>query len=450
MAENNERRHLNMQENLTRGSVKRLYFRYLGASFGSAMLSCVYGMVDAAVVGQYHGPQGAAALSVVMPIWTILYSLGLLIGIGGSVNYSYFKAQGKPEKANAYFTLSLILTSLVSILCWVGITVFQEPMLRLFGADDALLQLAKEYLKPIQFVIPAYPFTQFLAAFLRNDNAPGRATLATIAGGVLNMVGDIFFVFVLDMGIRGAGLATALGCSLSVLLMLTHFGTKKNTLKLSRIYGHIHKTRLVTANGFSPFLSDLAMGVVSVLFNRQIMAYLDSDALAVFGMIVQVTCFVQCSTYGVGQASQPLLSANYGIKRWDRIRQTENYALWTSVAMGVVSTALMLLIPNTLVRLFMSPTESVLQIAPGILRVYGLAYLTLPVNIFATYYFPSVGQPGKATTVSIARGIALCGILVFVLPWFFGGNAIWWVMPVTETVVGSYTLISMKIRKNAP
>ena len=362
-----------MQENLTQGSVKRLYFRYLGASFGSAMLSCVYGLVDAAVVGQYHGPQGAAALSVVMPIWTILYSLGLLIGIGGSVNYSYFKAQGKLEKANAYFTLSLILTGVVSALCWVGITAFADPLLRLFGADDALSELAKEYLKPIQFVIPAYPFTQFLAAFLRNDNAPGRATMATIVGGVFNMVGDVCFVFVLDLGIFGAGLATALGCSLSILLMLTHFGTKKNTLKLSRIYGHIHKTRLVTANGFSPFVSDLAMGVVSVLFNRQIMAYLDSNALAVFGVIVQVTCFVQCSTYGVGQASQPLFSANYGVKRWDRIRQTETYALWTVAVMGIFSMAAMLLLPNTLVRLFMSPTEAVLQIAPDILRVYGLA-----------------------------------------------------------------------------
>ena len=189
------------------------------------------------------------------------------------------------------------------------------------------------------------------------------------------------------------------------------------------------------------------MGVVSVLFNRQIMAYLDSNALAVFGVIVQVTCFVQCSTYGVGQASQPLLSANYGVKRWDRIRQTETYALWTVAVMGIFSMAAMLLLPNTLVRLFMSPTEAVLQIAPDILRVYGLAYLTLPLNIFATYYFPSVGQPGKATVISVTRGIGLCGILVFVLPWIFGSGAIWAVMPITELVVAAYALISMKVRK---
>lgn len=436
-----------MEKSLTQGSIKRLYFTYLGASFGSAMLSCVYGMVDAAVVGQYHGPQGAAVLSVVMPIWTILYSLGLLIGIGGSVNYSYYKAQGKPEKASAYFTLSLILTALVSTLCWVGITVFDDPLLRLFGADDTLILLAKEYLKPIKFVIPAFPFSQFLSAFLRNDGDPGRATMATIVGGIFNVVGDIYFVFGLDLGIFGAGLATALGCGLSSLLMLTHFFKKDNTLGLSRIYGHIHKTRLVTVSGFSPFLSDLAMGVVAVLFNRQIMAYLDSDALAVFGVIVQVSSVVQCSTYGVGQASQPLLSANYGAKRWDRIRQTEKYALWTVALMGLSGTAAMLIIPNGLVSLFMQPTEAVLAIAPKILRVYGLAYLSLPLNIFATYYFPSVGQAGRATVVSVARGIALCGILAYVLPWLFGSEAIWWVMPITEAAVAVYTLIGIQKAK---
>ena len=106
-----------MQKDLTQGSIKKHYFKYFCAAFGSSMITCIYGLVDAAVVGQYQGPQVTAALSIVMPIWTILFSLGLLIGIGGSVNYSYYKAQDKTDKANAYFTLSLILTSVVALLC---------------------------------------------------------------------------------------------------------------------------------------------------------------------------------------------------------------------------------------------------------------------------------------------------------------------------------------------
>lgn len=432
-----------MEQDLTKGSIKGHYFKYLGAAFGSAMISCIYGMVDSAVVGQYQGPQGAATLSIVMPIWTLLYGLGLLIGIGGSVNYAYFKAQGKTDKANAYFTLSLLLTSLVSLICWVGITVFDDQLLRLFGADETLAELAKTYLKPVKYTIPAYPFTQFLSAFLRNDNAPGRATIATLAGGVFNIFGDIFFVFGLNWGIFGAGLATALGCSITILVMLSHFFTKNNTLKLNKIYGHIHKTRLVSVSGFSPFLADMAMGIIAMLFNRQIMGYLGSDALAVFGVIVQVSCIAQCSTYGIGQAVQPIISANYGVGATNRIAQVRKYALWSVAICGVLWTGLMLTCPNAFVRLFMAPTESVLQMAPGIMRIYGLAYLFLPLNTLATYYFPSIGVPRAALVISLGRGILLCGILVYLLPALLGSGAIWWVMPITEFLVAIYALLSM-------
>lgn len=439
-----------MERDLTRGSIKRHYFKYLGAAFGSAMISCIYGMVDAAVVGQYQGPQGAAALSVIMPIWTILYSLGLLTGIGGSVSYAFYKAQEKREKANACFTLSLVLTGLISLLCWVGITVFEDQLLRLFGADDALLLLAKVYLRPVKLVIPAYPFSQLLAAFLRNDNSPGKATVATLLGGVFNMVGDVFFVFVLDMGMAGAGLATALGAALSVLVMLTHFFTRGNTLRLGKISSPMKQIRLLLLRGFSPFVADLAMGVVAMLFNRQIMRYFGSDALAVFGVIVQVTGVVQCATYGVGQAAQPILSANYSLGLTDRVRQTMKYALWTVGIFGLLWMALMLAVPNTFVGIFMSPTERVLELAPGIMRIYGLSYLLLPLNILATYYFPSVNRPRPALAVSLARGVVLSGLLVYVLPALLGSGAVWWVMPLTELLVALYALWEMARQKNKP
>lgn len=431
-----------MEQDLTKGSIKHHYLTYLCAAFGSAMVACVYGMVDAAAVGQYQGPDGAATLSIVMPIWTILYSLGLLIGIGGSVNYAFFKAQGKTNKANAYYTLSFLLTALVSLLCWVGLTVFQEPLLRLFGANDELLVLAKEYLKPVLFVIPTFPFSQFLSAFLRNDNAPGRATFAVLFGGVFNVLGDIFFVFDfgLGLGMFGAGLATAIGCTITNLIMLTHFVSRKNSLRLNRIFGYVSKSQHVITSGFSSFLADIAIGIIAMLFNRQIMGYLGSDALAVYGVIVQVTCVVQCSTYGVGQAVQPLLSANFGAGLWDRITKTRNYSLWTVGIFGLFWTICVLCLPNVFVYLFMSPSERVLEIAPEIMRIYAISYLALPLNIFATYYFPSLGKSGAAMVVSLGRGIVLSGVLLFLLPAVFGSGALWWVMPVTEFIVAFYVI----------
>lgn len=152
------------------GSIRSLYFKYLSAAFGSALITCVYSVVDMAMVGQYQGPEGTAALAVVAPVWNIIYSLGLLMGIGGSVIFSTKRG----------------------------------------GADEALYVLAQQYLRPIKVVFPLFLFNQMLAAFLRNDKSPGLATLGVLSGGIFNIFGDYFFVFVCDMGIYGAGLATAL------------------------------------------------------------------------------------------------------------------------------------------------------------------------------------------------------------------------------------------------
>ena len=186
------------------GNIKPMYFKYLSAAFGSAMISSVYSIVDTAMVGQYHGPQGTAALAVVAPVWNIIYSLGLLVGIGGSVIFSTRRGSGKSDGSeHQYFTAAVIGAVLLSVLAWIGILGFQRPVLTFFGADEALLALAQSYMRPIQYVFPLFLFNQLLAAFLRNDNAPGLATLGVLSGGIFNIFGDYFFVFPCDMGIYG-------------------------------------------------------------------------------------------------------------------------------------------------------------------------------------------------------------------------------------------------------
>ncbi len=433
-----------MQRDLTVGSVKKHYFKYLIAAFGSAMIGCIYAAVDAAVVGHYAGPVGASTLAVVLPIWTIIYSLGLLIGIGGSVCYSFYKGKGEQQTANAYFTLSIFLATISSIVCLVMVAFFDEPLLRLFGADNTVLPLAKEYLLPIKFVIPAYLFTEVVAAFLRNDNAPALATKAVILGGIFNVGGDFLLVFTLDLGFFGAGLATALGMTFSQIIMLTHFLSKKNTLRFVKIRNLFGKIKFIIVNGFSSFITDMSMGVVAILFNRQILRLLGSDAFSVFGVLTQISVLVQCSTYGAGQAAQPIISVNYGACQHKRVKDTNKYGLITVLIFGVFWATVMLLFPNFMLKLYMEPTDSVLKIAPDIIRIYGLSYLFLPLNIYSTYYFQSVMKPKIAFVVSILRGLVLCGILVFLMPALFGKASVWYVMLVTELLVSIFAIINMK------
>ena len=143
---------------LKNGTMKSIYVKYLSAAFGSAMITSVYSIVDMAMVGQYHGPNGIAALAVIAPIWNIIYSLGLLMGIGGSVIFRICKGQGgqKREIENEYFTVSVIGSVLASLIVWLSIMLLEKPILVFFGADDNLLSLAQSYLAPVKATVPFF------------------------------------------------------------------------------------------------------------------------------------------------------------------------------------------------------------------------------------------------------------------------------------------------------
>lgn len=435
---------------LLKGKIKTVYFKYLAAAFGSSLIASIYGIVDLAVVGQYHGPEGTAAISVVSPFWNLIYSLGLLMGIGGSVLFSTLRGESakNARRANEYFTAAVIGGAGLAVLAWLGLIFFDRQLLLLFGADETLLPLARAYLKPIKFIVPSFLISQLLSAFIRNDGNPGLATKAVLFGGIFNVFGDIFFVFTLDMGIMGAGLATAMGSFFSVLIMLSHFLRKDNSLRLVKPFGLLRKLKEIGVTGFSTFCIDVAMGILTVFFNRQIMKYLNTDALAVYGIVSYVSTFAQCCAYSAGQAAQPIISTNYGAGQGGRIKETLRYGLLTIAFFSLFWTVLSLAAPEMYIRLFTTPTPEVLTIGPSIIRRYCVSFLLLPLNIFATYYFQALMKPGTSFVVSISRGAVISGILIYLLPLAAGADAIWFAMPITELIVGVYVAIMMiKITK---
>lgn len=427
-----------------KGNVKKIYLRYLLAAFGSSLISCIYGLVDMAVVGQYYGPIGSQAMAVIAPIWNIIYSLGLLIGIGGSVLFAVSKGKKEFEKANDYFTASIFYGIVISILFLIVFWLFEDKLLYIFGAkDEEVLKLCKEYLLPIKFLAPSFIFSQITAAYLRNDGKPLLATLAIVFSGIFNVAGDFIFVFVFKMGMLGAGLATGIGSFVSLIIMLVHFFTKSNTLKFKWKNTIFALFFSIAKNGFSAFIVDIAMGFLTMIFNNLILKYLNSDALAVYAVIVNISTIVQCCGYGIGQACQPILSTNFGSRQYDRVSLTLKYTIVTSLIVGLIWMGIAMIFPNVLIKIFMSPTDSVLAIAPKIIRVYSISFLILPFNVFSTYYFQALLKEKVAIAISLGRGIVLSGIILVLLAIVFGGDAMWWTMVVTESLVAIFAIILM-------
>lgn len=423
--------------------IKSLYFKYLAAAFGSALVGAVYILADTAIIGQYSGPTGTAAITLVMPVWSFICSLGILTGIGGSVLYGNAKGESGTEKANMIFTSAVIATAVLASVMWLIMLFCDEWLLRLLGSEGELLEIGLVYLKPLKVAIPLFVFNQMLTAFLRNDNDPALATFAVVFTSILNIIGDYVLTFTLDMGVYGASLATALSNLLSACIMLTHFIGKRNTLRLVKPSHLLRTVGDILSAGFSVFFVDLALGIMTMLYNARILQLLSNDALSVFGAVASLTTVVQCCSYSIGQAAQPILSENFGAGRTDRVRQVLKYGIITSAVFGAFWVAVTMAFPSAIIRIFMDATDSVLAIAPSIMRKYCVGYLFAPFTLFATYYFQSILKARCALGISLCRSFIVVVALMYILPPIFGADSLWFASPITEISVAAATAVLM-------
>lgn len=424
---------------LVHGDVRKLFFKYLATAFGSTIIVSIYSLIDAAAVGRYHGPDGAGALAAIMPMWTLFFCLGLMLGVGGSVHWC--SARGSrpdaPDIANRYFTAAAWGSIALSVVLYAGVLTFDREMLEFFGARGGVLETALKYVGPVELICPLFLISQAISPFVRADGSPWVVMLSVLAGGAINIVGDYALVFAFDMGSRGAGIATACGMLVTFAVMMTHFVRKRCTLRLVRMRAAVWRRCVidVCATGFSAFFVDCAVGILTVIMNRQIIERMGADELAIYGVLTNVSIFVLCCSYSVGQAASPIISENFGARRGDRVLAALKCSLASAAAFGAVWFALSEAVPMLYVRLFMAPTEAVLAKAPGIIRVYAIGFIVMPLNIYATYHLQSVMRNGAAFAVSAARGLVISGSLMLMLPRALGSSALWYAMPAAELLV---------------
>lgn len=427
--------------NLLTGNVRKLYMQYLLPSLFSGLVMSVYSLVDMIVVGQYEGAAGTAALACVAPFWTFFCCLSVLFGNGGAVLFSEAKGKEQTTESRAAFTVSFVLICSISIIVWAAIAIFDEPLLRLFGADDSLMPLALRYMRWLKLGIPLWPIGYFLGMFVRNDGSPTLVGVATICGGVFNIFGDFFLTFTCDMGIEGAAIATVVGQTLVCLIQLLHFISKKNTIAFTKTDFFFKRSKAIISIGFSSFICSIGMGFVVIMFNNQIMRYLGSNELAVYGVAGNLFTLVYTFSYGIGNAAQPIVAENMGAGNWERVRETKHLGSLTAAGIGVFVTAVAVLLPMQIVQLYMRASAEVLLIAPGILRRYFTCLLFVPFNVYAAYYLQAMQRVKESTAVSLLQGVLLSGAFLYLLPLIFGSGAIWYVMLCAEFVAAIIAIL---------
>lgn len=412
--------------------VRQVFLHYLFPAICGTMVTSIYVLADTIIIGQRLGAIGLAALNIALPVYNIFFGMGLLCGVGGSVLMSIARGKGKKAEGDAFFSTALIFTFILWIISLVFCVLFMEDIAWLLGATEDTFTYIMDYIPYIIWGMGVFFFSSFLQTFVRNDGAPKLSMNAVITGGVTNIILDYLFVFPLDMGMKGAALATVIGSSLTVLILCTHFFSSKNQLAFSlKAFSPVFLGKIF-ANGFTSFVIEIASGFTIFIFNQQLLHYLGNTGVSVYGIISNTAIVVTCLYKGVEQAAQPILSSNHGAGLTKRILKIQSLSIWTSLIVCMLPLIPGLLVPNLFTYIFLDPTTEILSLAAPAVRIYFTGFLFLGINMVFICYFQSVAKAIHSLALCLLRGCILVVAFVYLLPLLFGSTGIWLAFPAAE------------------
>lgn len=433
--------------NLLKDNVVKLYFKYFFPTMCAALSTSVYILFDTIFIGQGVGSKGLTALNISLPIYSIYFGTGLLIGIGGSTLMSIEKGRGRLGRANKIFTLSFILGLILAIIyCIIGF-VFLEEIALILGATKEIMPFVKEYM--VVVVIGTIPFVMgsVMAPFIRADKAPKKAMFAVIFSGFLNIILDYIFVFPLDMGMRGAAIATVFSYTISCLILLTHLLSKNNTLRFKKEFYKLSYITRIFKCGLPSLFIEVSLGFVIFIFNIQILKIIGDDGVTAYSIISNTGIIAVALFNGISQTIQPLISINMGANLKERANKLRSLGLSTALVIGVAFFILCIVFPESIVKIFVKPTDTVLAIAINSIRIYSTAFIIMGINMVSGAYFQSMELAKESFIIAFCRGLLFVSICVFVLPLFIGINGVWLSVPIGELLTLIVTIIFIK--KNA-
>lgn len=429
------------QPNLLEDPVQKLFFRYLFPSISATLVTSIYILADTVMIGRGVGSIGIAALNLLLPVFSLYFGTGMLFGVGGGVLLSISKGRGDEQSAREYFTVAMICTALISLIYLIVFSLFFDMFLQLLGSNPSMKTLVEEYARVLILGAPGFVFSTFLQALVRNDKAPRLSMTAVVVGGISNVILDYIFIFPMGMGMAGAAAASVIGSCITIGILLLHFLSPCNTLKLAACI-RMRKAGEIFVNGLASFLIEVSNGIVVFLFNRQLLAYVGNTGVVVYGIISNSVLVVSSISNGISQASQPLLAMNFGAGHSFRVAHTRRLAERTAAAAGFLFLGLGFFCPRLIIGVFVKPDTEILLMAIPAVRIYFLSFLAMGLNVLCATYFQSVMKPACALLICLLRGLVLNGIFVFIMPVVFGVTGIWMTIVAAEflTLLTCYIL----------
>lgn len=423
--------------------------RFVFPSIIMMIFTSIYGVVDGLFVSNYVGKTPFAAVNLIMPFLMIMGAVGFMFGTGGSAVVSQALGEGKPDKANQYFSMMVyVVIGSGAVLTLAGL-VLLRPIAAAFGAAGAMLDNCVVYGRIILCTLTAFMLQNVFQSFLVTAERPQLGLAVTVAAGVTNMLLDFVFIAVFRWGIVGAAAATAASQLIGGLVPPVYFA-RPNTSRLALV-----KTRLdmrilgkTCINGSSELMTNISMSLVNILYNFQLMRYIGEDGVAAYGIIMYVSFIFAAIFTGYSIGSAPIIGYHYGAGNHVELKSLLQKSLCLVTLWNIALTALAVLTAQPLAKVFVGYDAGLSALTARALALYSLSFLFMGYNIFGSAFFTALGNGVVSAAISFLRTLLFQVAAVMLLPLLLGIDGIWLAIVAAELLALIVTTIFFVRKKD--
>lgn len=409
-------------------SPTKIFFRCAIPAMISMAVGSLYQIADGVFVGRFIGGDALAAVNLIMPLITIVFAISNMIATGASVRVSMLLGQGARERASCIFTFVLKVIFVISLVVGVFGFIFAEQIVRLFGdgATEEAIQYGITYIRVYAIFNPIMPIAFATDNFLRICGKETISMWLNIIPQLLNIVLDIILIAFFGQGLWAAAFTSCISITLAAIVTLILFKDKRFDLYYAKGKISIHEFLRLLSNGTSAFMEEIAMSVMSVVFNFYLLKYGGTTGVATFSVLMYVDSFVGMLVFGMCDSLQPSISYCYGAGRFDKVKALLKRIMIAGSLLAVISFMFMFFVGQYVATFFIKPEDTeLMKMSLGAMTIFSFSYLFGWVDMVVSSFFTAIEKPIYAMILS------LLGTLVFpigslmILTRFFELNGVW-------------------------
>ncbi|SKA96645.1 putative efflux protein, MATE family [Caloramator quimbayensis] len=414
--------------------VGKLLLKFSIPAIVGMIVNALYNIVDRIFVGQGVGSLAISGIAITFPITTVIMAFGMLVGIGSAALVSIRLGQKRRDEAEEIVGNALVLLIIISSLLMIFGLIFERRILRSFGAGDAVIKYAQDYITIILSGVIFQSVGFGMNNLIRADANPKNAMFTMLIGAVTNTILDPVFIFVFHMGIKGAAIATIISQALSAVWVLSYFFSKRSMLKIHRKNLRLKKNIILSifSIGMSPFSMQLAASVVTIILNRSLVKYGGDIAVAAMGIINSISMLILMPIFGINQGAQPIIGYNYGAQKYDRVKHTLKLAILAATTICTIGFVAVQLFPVAIISIFNRTDKELIKIGSNGLRIFLSMLPIIGFQIVSSNYFQAVGKPKHSMFLSLSRQVIILIPLLLILPRIFKLKGVWLAGPTAD------------------